>query len=201
MTADDLLKIAAVLVALSGWFKVFYDHRVSRPKIIGRVLSVIKGDMTFPDGSKAISYFVYPYLLNASKSSVHILDFELLVQISFLGGWMKVKKIYGADTLNPTFKSPGGGDIRFHGFGDRVIIGEKTLVQFGVPLHGWLPFARPTDCVKKERAKFKLVCTDAYGTKHVIKLNEKEDVGLPLLMELSGIELPEDMLNGRATMI
>jgi hypothetical protein len=187
-----MIKLATALFAFSGWFKVFYDHWSSKPKIGGQVLAVMIGQLESPTHPRVTSYFLYPYLLNSSKSSVHVLDYEL--SIKYKGsGWVRVKRLYG-DLTDPKFRSSGGGDIVLNDFSKSVIYKKNLPIQYGVPLHGWAPFVGDDELFGKKALAYKLVCIDAYGKRHTIKVNTKHVPNLLLLMEVANISLPPDML-------
>ena len=168
MDNDGWIKLLAAGMALSGWFKVAYDHYVSRPRIGGRILSVMTGVFSADGYPKMTSFYVYPYLLNSSKSGVHILDYELYVKCKG-EGWVRPKRIYGSFSP-PKFTSPDGG-----------------------PLHGWAPFLGDVEIYSKEVEKYKFVCVDAYGRKHEILYDGKRDGNVYQLMELGKVSLPNNM--------
>lgn len=191
MDNDGWIKLFAAGMALSGWFKVAYDHYVSRPKIGGRILSVMTGVFSADGYPKMTSFFVYPYLLNSSKSGVHILDYELYVKCKG-EGWIRQKRIYG-DIPPPRFTLAGGGQIKFEKLEENLIFKKTGLAQYGVPLHGWAPFLGDVEFYSKEIEKYKLVCIDAYDRKHEILYDGKGGDNPYLLMELGKISLPNNM--------
>lgn len=191
MDNDGWIKLLAAGMALSGWFKVAYDHYVSRPRIGGRILSVMTGVFSADGYPKMTSFYVYPYLLNSSKSGVHILDYELYVKCKG-EGWVRPKRIYGSFSP-PKFTSPEGDEIKFENFEENIIFKKSGLAQYGVPLHGWAPFLGDVEIYSKEVEKYKFVCVDAYGRKHEILYDGKRDGNVYQLMELGKVSLPNNM--------
>ena len=191
MDTDNWMKFAAVCVALSGWFKVLYDHYIAKPKIGGQILGVMTGVIEVPDRPPMTSFMVYPYLVNSSKSGVHILDYELYTQCNG-EGWVRHKRVYGGFPV-AKFTSSNGGDIVIENLEGNTIFKKAGLAQYGVPLHGWAPFVGDIDFYSKSVEKYKLVCIDAYGSRHEILYGGKSEHNLLLLLELGELKLPSDM--------
>lgn len=193
MDSEGLVKTFAIAVALSGWFKVLYDHMMAKPKISGRILCVMKGQLNLDGYPPMTSFLLYPYLLNSSKSSVHILDYELFASYKKIG-WKKMHRLYSAERLMMDFSSQGGGEIKISNFAENILSKKNLPAQYGIPLHGWAPFVGNASFYGEEALVYKLVCIDAYGKKHVIK-QKNDGSNLMLLTELTGIKLPPEMYN------
>ena len=54
------IAIIGIIVALSGWGTLVYQHITSKPKIKGSILNVMRAQTTFPDGVRRSMFFVYP---------------------------------------------------------------------------------------------------------------------------------------------
>lgn len=197
MDAEFFIKVASVIFAFSGWFKVVYDHQTSKPKIVGRILNFICGSVTSPLGKSYTAFMMYPYLLNARKNSIDILDYEAYIKTPKTKGWHKISRFYGLDKVKHLeFLSVGGNPIVINGLPDAFIYKKAGPVQQGVPLHGWIPFLAEEDLDAMSATKFKLVCIDASSKRHVIIQSVKELVPLPLMLQIADVEAPADMMPG-----
>lgn len=196
MTTEDYIKIASVVFAFSGWFKVYYDHQSSKPKVIGRILNVMIGTLKSPNNGHVYQvFFMYPYLLNSRKNSIHILDFEARIKIKGVRGWTRLERGYGMENLrNLTFTSQGGGLIKINGLPDAFIYKKAEPVQQGIPLHGWLPFLSETIIDNEAIIEYMLICTDANSRRHVLKTKAKDFAAIYLLAQIASIDLPSDMI-------
>jgi len=195
MNFEQIFKWLAIIAALSGWFKVLVDHLSNKPKLSGRILTVMKGTVDLPNGETHTSYMVYPYILNKRKNSVHVLDYEFFVKLSRYGRWQKLNRVYGMENQkNLGFKAKGGEDIGFKDPEKTFIYKKNEPVQHGVPLHGWVPFFGPKENFQINSYRYKIVCIDAYGGRHKIVSREKNPPNPFLLMEIAGIVLPVEML-------
>lgn len=192
MTWDTMIKTAAAMFALSGWFKVYYDHISTKPKITGRLLTSINGLMNFK-GSDLSSFVVYPYLLNARKNVVHILDYQLHIKLS--DGWHRLDAAYGFHKAENFTFSSDDGEIKIKDFSTSFIYTRKEGVQQGIPLHGWLMFLGDRSFYGQEVLAYKLVCVDANLVSHDVITKSKKLQPLPLVAQIANIEFPESMLN------
>jgi hypothetical protein len=195
---DSFLKTITILVALSGWFKVVYDHISSSPKISGRLLVVLRGQTESPPGNLLSMFIVYPYLLNKRKNSVHMLDYRLSIRKKGSWKWLELTRAYGMEKV-PSFQlsAAAGGEIKLNNYSSNLIYMKKSPAQYGVPLHGWIPFVGAPDRFEWPDLQYKLECIDGYGKKHVIKGKEKDFVSLMLVMEIADVQLPPSMINNQ----
>ena len=197
MDADGFIKTASVIFAFSGWFKVAYDHQTSKPKVVGKLLNVMSAQATSPTKKNYTFFMLYPYLLNARKNSIHILDYEAFIKVPNKKGWQALNRFYGLDKVsNTTFMSPAGGLIKINGLPSAYIYRKGEPVQQGIPLHGWIPFLGDADLDTVKATEYKLVCIDANSNRHEIVMKTKDIVSLPLLLQIADIELPPDMMEG-----
>jgi hypothetical protein len=187
-----------VVFAFSGWFKVYYDHQSSKPKIVGRILNLMGGQFLSPVNNKTyMSFLLYPYLLNSRKNSVHILDYEAYIKIKGDRAWVRLERGYGMEKLKTfSFASPAGGVIKINGLPRNFIYQKSEPVQQGIPLHGWIPFFIEGVVERDVITDYKLVCIDANSQRHVIKSKATGFVALNLLAQVADIELPPDMVEG-----
>ncbi|MGF6127206.1 hypothetical protein QF019_002415 [Pseudomonas frederiksbergensis] len=197
MDVDFVVKAAGVIFALSGWFKVAYDHQANKPKIVGKLLNFLCGEFISPSNKKYTVFMMYPYLLNARKNSVHILDYEAYIKTPKLKKWQKISRFYGLERVQELiFNSAGGGLIRINDLPAGYIYKKEGPVQQGIPLHGWVPFLADGDLDAMNATHFKLVCIDANSKKHTVIQKTDDLIPLPLLMQIANIELPPDMMPG-----
>lgn len=192
MTWDTMIKTAAAMFALSGWFKVYYDHISTKPKITGRLLTSINGIMNFK-GKDLSSFVVYPYLVNARKNVVHILDYQLHIKLA--DGWQRLDAAYGFHKAERFTFDSSDGEIKINDFSESFIYKKKDGVQQGIPLHGWLIFLGDSRFYGQEVISYKLVCVDANLVKHDVLTKSKRLQPLPLVAQIANIEFPEALLN------
>ena len=180
-----------LVLTLSGWGKVVYDHISSKPKIRGRVFQVMRGCMPHPErqGQKLTTFLTYLYLVNTRKSGVHILDFEL--QVLNEGKWIRLDRVYGLHNVRElNFDAPDGSPIKIQNFSSNLIYRKVGPVEFGKPLHGWIMFAGSPSLYGVHIERFRVTCIDAYRRRHTLETKAAEFEGLHLLQELAEITIP-----------
>jgi len=198
MEYDFYVKVITIILALSGWFKVAYDHWTSKPRISGRILTVIRGGGQHSTGVNMSIFFVYAYILNTRKNAVHILDYKLSVRRPGSIRWHTLTRAYGMEKIKSmSFTHVTGEAFSLGDFSQNLIYMKKSPAQYGIPLHGWVPFVSTPERGQWEKLRFKLECTDAYGKNHVIKDNDKDFISNMLLVEMAGVEFPDSMLKGK----
>lgn len=190
MDYENLIKIAGVALALSGWSKVFIDHQANKPKIKGRIINVVKGTTTGIDGQTVTSFMPYVYLLNMRKNVIHILDYELYIKTA--AGWHQLHRVYGMEKQPEDITFVGGGDaqMKINNFRQNLIYRKNSPAQHGVPLHGWLVFATDAAFYKEKIFAYKLVCIDAGLKRHASITDCKDMNNLGLLQEIGDMEIP-----------
>jgi len=191
MTWDPIIKVLATMFALSGWFKVYYDHLSNKPKITGRLLVSLIGIGEF-EGKKYSTFIVYPYLVNARKNVVHVLDYELHAKIP--SGWRKLISAYGAHRLKDISFGTASDEIKIPKFNEDLIYRRKEAVQQGIPLHGWLLFLGDVSLHSTKISSYRLVCIDANLKRHVIVTKVKHLTNLNLVAQVADIEFPRSMV-------
>lgn len=197
MDSDSYIKLASVIFAFSGWFKVVYDHQASKPKVVGKVLNFLCGVVESPTKRKYTAFMMYPYLLNARKNSVHILDYEAYIKLPGSRKWRRINRFYGLDRAESVqFFSQGGGVIKINDLPASYIYKKEGPVQQGIPLHGWVPFLADGELDATNATHFKLVCIDANSTRHTIIQKTADVVPIPLLIQIANIDVPPDMMPG-----
>jgi len=192
---DGIIKVLTLLLASSGWIKVWYDHLGNKPKLSGSILCVIEGEYNF-GGVDYISFMMYPYILNLRKNSVLVLDYELYVKTSVFSRWERALRSYGVEKIpNLSFSTKNDGEnISFNNLAENMIYNKGLPVEQGKPVHGWLHFLIDIKYREKKIYKYKLVCVDAYGKKHSIITPADKGFNPYLLMEVAKMTLPASML-------
>jgi len=186
------IQVLGMLLALSGWGKVLYDHITARPRIRARVFNVMRGQMKHPGNTaKTLTSFVtYLYLVNTRRNSVHVLDYELEVLLD--GEWIRLDRIYGIHNVqNLGFLAPDRTEIKISNFNDNLIYRKNLPVEYGKPLHGWIVFAGEASLYGADISRYRVTCVDAYRKKHKFETSPEEFENLYLLQDMAGIALPE----------
>ncbi|MBA1187938.1 hypothetical protein G7Z99_02650 [Pseudomonas entomophila] len=193
MDAESMLKAIGIMVALSGWFKVYLDHLANRPKLYGKILCVMKGTTEIKQ-KEYTSFMLYPYITNLRKNEAYILDYELSYKASRFSKWKRLDRGYGLDKVN-NFRmfTSQGEPIVLNRFGEKLIYKNGAIVKHGTALHGWIPFFGVQDLYELDEYKFKLVCIDAFGRRHSIIRGKESEFNLYLVMEIADMSLPSHM--------
>ncbi len=176
------------LIALSGWGTVIYNHITSTPKIKGRVLNVMRGNMNDPSkpDQKMATFTTYAYLINVRKNTIHMLDYEMEIEID--GKWIRLKRVYGLQNIQHlSFLATDGTNIEINNFSNNLINRKNLPVEYGKPLHGWIVFAGDIELYNKEVSRYKITCIDAYNERHVFESRPEEFVSIPLLQDMADI--------------
>lgn len=192
MTTPPLwIQLIGLLLALSGWGKVLYDLLTARPKVRGRILSVMRGQMQNPQQPNIMltSFTTYLYLVNQRKNSVHLLDYEFEVKIN--GKWIELARVYAMHNIpNFTFTAPDGEPIVIKSFVENLVYRKNQAVDYGKPLQGWIVFAGDVSLHHADISCYRLTCIDAFGKKHVMENKTADFANIYLLQEMTDMSLP-----------
>jgi len=184
----------SILVAFSGWAKFLYDISTSRPKINGQIFNVLFGEIDDPENKqvKLTIFLVYLYLTNKRRNNVHILDYELEVDLG--SGFEKLERVYGVQNVQNWILLSGMQQIKIPDFTRKLIYSENKPVEYGSPLHGFVLFAsRKPQQLYIESVdnghihKYKITIIDAFQKKHVIVCSTDKFPNIYLLQDLAGI--------------
>ena len=181
-----------MILALSGWGKVLYDHFAGRPRIRARVFNVMRGQLADPQGTKKTltSFVIYLYLVNTRRNSVHVLDYELEARRD--GQWIRLDRVYGIHNVqNLGFLAPDGTEIKISNFSDNLIYRKNLPVEYGKPLHGWIVFAGEASLHQANIPRYRVTCIDAYRKRHRFETSQEKFENLFLLQDMADITLPE----------
>jgi hypothetical protein len=186
------LQLLGLLLALSGWAKVIFDYVTGRPRIRGRIFTVMRGQMPNParPSEMLTAFTTYLYLLNTRRNSVHMLDYEMEAQIG--GKWHRLQRVYGIHNIkNLSFLAPDGTEIKISNFADNLIYRRNIAVEYGKPLHGWIVFAGDPTFHVVETEKYRVTCIDVYRKRHVFVTTPKDFENLYLLQDMADVDIPE----------
>lgn len=196
MTATQVtISIISLCLAISGWGKLIYDHIMNKPKIQGRVFPAMVGQFAMhvqPNNKTLMTgFFIYLYLINSRKSSVHVLDYE--VEAIFTDGdHVKLQRGYGLEKLDKVhFSDLTGNKIEIPDLNKKLIYKKAKAVEYGTPVHGFLFMMGAADLFNKSVAGYIIIVEDALGKKHNIKVSKSEFGNLSLLSELAEFDIPE----------
>lgn len=181
-----------ILVALSGWGKVVYDHITGRPRIRARVFQVMRGQLKHPPqaGVTLASFVTYLYLVNTRRNSIHVLDYELELRVD--GQWERLDRVYGVHNIqNLEFLAPDGTEIKIQQFHNNLIYRKNIPVEYGKPLHGWIVFAGRDALYKAEVSRYRVTCIDAYRKRHAFETSVDQFENIFLLQDMAGIAIPD----------
>lgn len=189
--AQWFIPLLGILVALSGWATFLNERLTSKPKIKGQILNVMTGTMVKPNNStkRWTVFMVYLYLLNTRKNQVHMLNYELEIDVG--KGYEKVHRLYGLpNTQEWKFDNPTM-IIEIPDFIEKLIYTLNKPVEYGIALKGWIPFAseKPQDKYEKNVKKIKITCIDVFQKKHTIETQTKEFPDFAELQEIAGIKI------------
>jgi len=178
--------IVAAIIGISGWVTFLYNYISNQPKIIGRLFTVVPGAW---QEKNMTTYLCYLYLTNQRKAAVHLLDYDL--EVDFGEGFNKLNRVYGlGNRKDINFFDMSGKQIVIPDFHKQLIYNKDSLVQFGIPIHGFIMFAGDASYYGKKAKRYRLTCIDAFGKKHIV-VTKPEDFGnLYLLQDLTGIRFP-----------
>ncbi len=192
-TTPSWILVLTLLLALSGWGKVWFDWHSSRPRIRGRLLQMMRGGVEIESGGQSAErksmFLAYLYLVNSRKSGVHLLDYEL----EFKSGrkWIRLDRAYGAHKLPITaFPMAGGGHTTIPDIAKQYITTKESSVEFGKPLHGWIFFLGPPGSESGPLAEYRVTCIDAYGTRHRFRTSMRDAPPMALLQEMIEVNVP-----------
>ena len=193
MEVNTTILTISILVAFSGWAKFLYDILTNKPKISGQIVNVIIGDMANVDNPSGAltACIVYIYLTNKRRNSVHILDYELEIDLG--SGFEKLMRMYGVQNVKDWHFTSETHKIEIPDFNRKLIYAENKPVEYGSPLHGFVLFAskKPQSSYISNLStnKYKVPIIDAFQNKHKIITSANEFPNLFLLQDLAGIKL------------
>jgi hypothetical protein len=152
---------------------------------------VITGVMEDPrNPAKNLTTFnVYLYLTNRRKNTVHILDYELEIDVGT--GYEKMERVWGANTIpNWTFTSKTH-TMEITNYPEKLITAQAKPIEHGIPLHGFVLFAteKPQHLFLDQVKRYRITCIDAYQNKHILTSRPDQLQNINLLQELAGIKL------------
>jgi hypothetical protein len=192
MTTPLWLQVLGLLLTLSGWGKVVFDYVTGTPRVRGRVFNVMRGQMQNPAkmDKQLASFVTYLYLVNTRRNSVHLLDFEMEIEVE--GKWTRLHRMYGVHNIQSlSFLAKGGGEVKIEKFAENLIYRKNVPVEYGKPLHGWIVFAGDAALYDANTTRYRITCIDAFRKKHRFDTKPEQFENLYLLQDMAGIHIPD----------
>jgi hypothetical protein len=179
-----------IVIALSGWGTIAYQNIQSKPKIKGEIIIEVGSELSSNEGDIFI-YSPYIFLTNMRSNSVYIKSFILEFKNE------NEKVILQPDyTIRTRFPNAHGtneikGQTSFKDIMDNLIFYKDMEVKYGKPLEGFVSFPickkYKTSIVK---AKYKLIITDIFGRKYIIKeKRNSQGINVVWFEHFSGIKI------------
>lgn len=187
LSTDTISLVVAIVVGLSGWLTLFYSYFSNRPKIRGRILQVMTGKFTNPEKPDELltSFTLFLYLTNTRKSPVHLVDYELSIDVG--RGPEKLKIVRSGPDMIYTFVYLGR-NLQIPNFQQRLLYRQAKPISYGTPFIGFLLFGGEARYHGVKPRAFKLVCTDVFGHKHRVNAKPEEFRELPFIEDMFGVQ-------------
>src|SRR4030043_2100980 len=112
-----LTLIIGAVGTISGWAAYAYTYLSDKPKVKGKILQVMKGNMQNPmqPSERLTSFILFLYLTNGRKNAIHLSNYILEIDVG--NGFEQVKMLRGiSDNLNIHFSYSKGGEIQIPDF-------------------------------------------------------------------------------------
>ena len=186
-----IIALLTLLIAFSGWGIFIYERLTSKPKLEGRILNVITGQMNNPKipGENLTVFNVYLFITNSRKFPVYIYDYILEIDKGL--GYQETKQLYGYKPGEKRNFPSKEYNIDIPDYFNTLIYNKKTPVDYGIPLHGIAPFSTPgnqTEIVPKVK-KYRVTVTDVFNRKHVIETRIEDMASIRIMNQISDIRV------------
>ncbi|MFC8561408.1 hypothetical protein [Peribacillus frigoritolerans] len=194
MDGKLLVAIIGLIIGISGWATLIYNHITHKPKIKGRIFEPIVGQMKFTqDGKKRhmTTYLTYLYLTTSRKTSIRILDYEMLITYTD-GTSHKLERFYGTDIEKFKFTWVNNEILNLN-LNENLIYKKQAAVDQKEPLHGFVLFGGEEVLYNRqdEVSKIEVTLTDVFGNTHQVSENNLDKkLNLYLLSDLAGFDIP-----------
>ncbi|MFJ7855313.1 hypothetical protein ACIQX3_21480 [Peribacillus frigoritolerans] len=192
MDGQLIITILSLILGISGWVTLFYNHITHKPKIKGRIFDPVVGNYQITQDGKSknyTTYLTYLYLVTNRKTPVRVLDYDMV--ITFKDGTShKLERFYGSMIENFTFSLVNNEKIDPK-LSENLIYKKHAPVDQKEPLHGFVLFGGNEDLYTKEISKMEVIITDVFGNTHVISESDLDKkINISLLSDLAGFDLP-----------
>lgn len=196
LTLSGLIAVVATLVVTFAvqWY-------LDQPKISGNLLQRITfnfgGDFQDKRGHQEFLVVLpYVYLTNLHKNPISLVDIRGEADWGKGKGWERLTPI--TDELDSDFWPNIEGNIRWEAEGRTLRFKNGSLsksllmfklrpIEFGDYLHGFLAFTDRANRSGKDIKKFRVVCRDAFGKRHIITRRGGEDLPVYIFERDAGI--------------
>jgi hypothetical protein len=188
MDTNTVLSIISIFVSLSGWIVFLYDRATNLPRIKGSIIETISSTWVNESFQKPVTcILVYLFIVNIRKNPVKVVDYDLEIDIG--KGYERFIRVFG-EINNPVFNS-NEYVIDIPDLNSKLIHTNTGILDYGIPVHGFLPFISKTMNLEEiiKMKKLKITCIDAFGKKHYIKSKPKRFRGIAYLQEISGMRI------------
>ena len=181
-------EVLGLAFGLAGSGRLIYEHMNTISLIRGRIVGVVGALMSGPEfGGRSLAIVLpYVYLTNARRAPVHVLDVGMEVFTN--GEWRALTRLHGDAGFKPfSFQDPLGNTITVQDVGKHLLPMHDTPVEYGKPIHGWVPFVTSPRVHSQKASSVRLTFIDAYKGKHMIEVKSEEIVDYALLINLAGL--------------
>jgi hypothetical protein len=186
MDPKTTIMIISLFVGISGWATFLYNHFSYKPKLIGQVFQVVKGEFSLNDGRKFTSFLTYFYLSNKGRNPVHINDIQLEVKIN--DKYTKLERVYGLHETNLSFINVEGNVMGIKEIEKHLLYSHKDPVKYGEPYPGFVFFAGSRDLYSERVEFYKATITDIFGNTHIINTASENLGNINRLQEITGMK-------------
>lgn len=180
-----ILEFLIVLFKFLGWVSLIFMIVDDQPKIQGTILEVITG--TTSEKGDFTVFTIYPYISNISKNDIEFVKFDL--ELDYGDGFKKLGLHLMQKDIPPVrFSSTNGENIEINDMSGQQIYNKLMIVEYGQPLHGFMSFKGDISLYNKTIERFKLICYDARGTKHILYSDDSR-MNHALMVELAKLKI------------
>lgn len=185
-----ILAVIGFLISISGWCTFLYNHFTYKPKIVGKVYQVVKGQFTHLENGTHVpytSFLVYLYLTNKGRDPIHFEDIKLRIQSD--GHFYDAKRVYGVEKVNFTMSDPSGKPMDISNFNKSLIYTQDKPIEYGKTFSGFALFAGDSDLFMHDQYAYEVTILDVFGNEHTIYTRSKDLGSIDRLKELTGFNL------------
>lgn len=189
---DSLFVVVfTVLITLSGWGTLLYQHINSKPNIEGEVIAIALSEVTNNKNWHRYIFSPFLFLTNTRNNAVYIkkirIEFEYENELVIYNPYYQISSnsMIGIsdsiDNFDPT-------DL-----GRYSILNQDMIVEFGKPLKGFISFYIE-DAIRFQSLRnsdFTVIITDVFGVEYIVEVKDEEmnNVNWDWFARFSGVDL------------
>jgi len=186
----DWLSALGILISLSGWVSFGYEIFTSNPKVNGKIIGHMSGELQHPQDpkKKTTIFLIYLYLVNKRRNSIHVVDYQLEIERGKV--YEKMSRFYGLENMkDPVFDSENGVYI-IEDFSKQIITARVRPLTRDQPNFGFVSFfsEEKHETFQDNVEKFKITCRDVFGKEFVIVTNRKDLPEMHFLQDIARIK-------------